>query len=221
MTQDLAHDPLYNKLAKEYKFLRRAQEQTLVSQLDSLQFVIFDLETTGLDPIKNEITEIGAFKIKGRELINMFSQLIKPQQPISAEITRLTGIDDELVKEAPPIDKVLPLFLDFAGDSILIAHNAEFDTSFIRTKLKQVTPGQELNNQILCTVKLSRYLLPNLANHKLHTVGAHFGFPSQNRHRSIGDVELTFQIWDKLLTMLVSKGVTDKSSLDALIAKLK
>ena len=220
MTQDLAHDPLYNKLAKEYKFLRRAQGKAAASSLTSLQYVIFDLETTGLNPVTNEITEIGAFKIINGELQDIFSQLIKPQAGISDEITRLTGIDDEMVKNAPPIEIILPKFLNYIGHSILIAHNADFDTGFVRAKMKQVAPSQELTNPILCTVKLSRYLLPSLANHKLHTVGQHFGFSTKNRHRSIGDVELTFQIWEKLLPMLEAKGIKNNSDLDSLMKRL-
>ncbi|MBU0501932.1 MAG: ribonuclease H-like domain-containing protein, partial [Candidatus Margulisbacteria bacterium] len=209
MTQDITQDPLYIKLSQEYKFLKRAQEKPSAGPLASLQFVIFDLETTGLHPTTNEITEIGAFKVKGAELINIFSQLIKPKNLISPEITRLTGIDNYIVKDAPPIEQVLPKFLDYIGDSILIAHNAEFDTSFIKEKIKQVTPGKGLTNPILCTVKLSRYLLPNLVNHKLHTIGQHFGFSIQNRHRSIGDVELTFQIWGKFFKIMQDKGICD------------
>jgi len=217
---NLSQDPLYSKLAKEYKFLRRAQGKTAESSLASLQYVIFDLETTGLNPITNEITEIGAFKIINGELQDIFSQLIKPQAGISDEITRLTGIDDDMVKEAPPIEIILPKFLDYIGHSILIAHNADFDIGFVKAKIKQVAPGQELTNSILCTVKLARYLLPNLANHKLHTVGRHFGFSTQNRHRSIGDVELTFQIWEKLLPMLEAKGIKNNSDLDSLMKRL-
>jgi len=209
MIADLLGDKQFQELEKEYKFLARARGDTI----DKLECVIFDIETTGLEPTIHEITEIGAMKIKGAELQDIFSSLIKPKTAISAEITRLTGIDDELVKDAPPIEKVLPKFIEFVEDKPLIAHNAAFDVPFVKTMLKRINQP-ELTNSSLCTVKLSRKLLPQLPNHKLHTVAGHFGFKVQNRHRAIGDVELTFQVWTKFLPLLQEKNIHSKRELD-------
>lgn len=215
MIVDLLRDQQFQELAKEYKFLSRALGET-VEQIDA---VLFDIETTGLDPATSEITEIGALLIKGSELKDMFSSLIKPVAPISAEITRLTGIDDELVKDAPSIAEVLPRFIQFAGPLPLIAHNADFDVSFIREHWRRLK-GAELPNSIYCTVKLSRRILPGLKNYKLHTIAEHFGLTVANRHRAVGDAELTFQVWQNLLPILAQNNIKSKRELDLLMSQL-
>jgi len=215
MIADLLRDKEYQELEKEFKFLSRARGESILDQ----PCVIFDIETTGLEPTTNEITEIGALLIKGEVLQDMFSSLIKPKASISAEITRLTGIDDTMVKDAPPIDQVLPKFVEFVGSLPLIAHNAEFDTAFIKDKWKKIK-NADLGNNIICTVKLSRYLLPQLPNHKLHTVAKHFGLEVANRHRAVGDAELTFQVWIKLLPLMKAKGLNSQRELDLLMSRL-
>lgn len=215
MIADLLKDKSFIELEKEYKFLSRARGETL----DKLEYVILDIETTGLEPTQHEITEIGALKIKGHEVQSMFSSLIRPASPISSEITNITGIDDAMVKNAPSVKEVLPKFIDFVADSILIAHNAEFDLAFIKQNLKQIS-DKELNNSVICTVKLARYLLPNLKNHKLLTVAAHLGIPVENRHRAMGDAEATYQIWIKFIPLLKDKGTNSKHELDDLVSRL-
>ncbi|MFC1511294.1 PolC-type DNA polymerase III [Candidatus Margulisiibacteriota bacterium] len=215
MIADLIKDKEFQELAKEYKFLNRVKGESI----ETLSYVILDIETTGLEPIANEITEIGALKTNGTELKEVFSSLIKPILPIPPEITRLTGIDDELVKDAPPAKNVLTRFFDFLGSSVLVAHNADFDLSFLKHHIKK-SLGKELPNSIACTVKISRHLLPNLANHKLHTVASHFGLKIANRHRAIGDAELTYFIWEKFIPMLKEKNIANKSDLDLLMSKL-
>jgi DNA polymerase-3 subunit alpha (Gram-positive type) len=215
MIADLFNDKQFQELEKEYKFLARARGE----KINQLDYVVFDIETTGLDPLKNEITEIGALKIKGKELENVFSHLIKPAKPIPPEITRLTGIDDEIVKDSPLVKEIIPKFIDFIGSSALIAHNAEFDFSFIKAQSEKLGL-KPLDNSVICTVKIARYLIPHLQNHKLHTVASHFGLRVQNRHRAIGDVELTFQIWVNFLPMLEEKGIVNKRDLDSLLAGL-
>lgn len=215
MIADLLRDKQFQELEKEYKFLGRARGETL----DKLEYVIFDIETTGLEPTQHEITEIGALKTRGKDLQSVFSSLIRTNFPISAEITSLTGIDNEMVKDSPPLKKVLPEFMRFIGDSILVAHNADFDVSFIRQNLKKHL-DKELMNSIICTVKLSRYLLPKLENHKLHTVARHLGIPVMNRHRAVGDAEATFQVWLKFIDLLREKRVNSKRELDDLLTRL-
>ncbi|MEE8638492.1 MAG: exonuclease domain-containing protein [Candidatus Margulisiibacteriota bacterium] len=208
-------DKQFQELEKEYKFLARARGETL----DKLEYVVFDIETTGLEPTQHEITEIGALKIKGEEVQSMFSSLIRPTSPISLEITNITGIDDEMVKHSPSLREVLPKFIDFVADSILIAHNAEFDVSFIKQNLKKIS-DKELSNNVICTVRIARYLIPNLENFKLHTVATHLGIPVENRHRAMGDAEATYQIWTKFLPLLKEKGITSKRELDDLVSRL-
>ncbi|NQT29230.1 MAG: hypothetical protein HQ596_01530 [Candidatus Saganbacteria bacterium] len=215
MVADLLKDQQFRELEKEYKFLSRARGESI----DNLECVILDVETTGLYPTEHELTEIAGIKIKGTEIINIFSSLIKPHHPIPQKITELTGIDDEMVRDFPPAEIILPKFVEFIEDSILIAHNAEFDLSFIKYHLKKLA-NQELNNSIVCTVKIARYLLPGIENHKLHSVGKHFDLPIQNRHRAMGDCELTFGIWQKFIPLLKEKGIKNKQDLDSLMRQL-
>ena len=215
MIADLLRDKQFLELEKEYKFLSRARGEGL----EKLEFVIFDTETTGLEPASAELTEIGGFKVVKNDISSIYSSLIKTEKPIPPEITKLTGIDDALVKDFPPAKEVLEKFLEFIGDSILIAHNADFDMSFLRHNVKKFL-NKEINNDVVCTVKLSRFLLPTLTNHKLHTVGQHFGLKVENRHRAIGDVELTFQIWKKFIPLLQEQGIKSKADLDSLMSRL-
>ncbi len=215
MIHDLIRDKKFQELEKEYKFLSRARGETL----EMLDYVVFDIETTGLEPTQHEITEIGALKLKGNEVQGVFSSLVRPRNPIPSEITRFTGIDDEMVEASPSIREVLPRFIEFAGDAFLIAHNAEFDVAFIKQNLKRYL-DKDLPNSIICTVKISRYLFPDLENHKLHTVAGHLGIPVDNRHRAMGDTEATYQIWTRALPLLREKGVSSKRELDDLLSRL-
>jgi DNA polymerase-3 subunit alpha (Gram-positive type) len=149
----------------------------------------------------------------------MFSSLIRPSSSIPPEITKFTGIDDDLVMDAPSIKEILPKFTEFIGDTVLIAHNADFDVSFVREQLKR-NNLPEMKNSVICTVKIARYLLPSLPNHKLHTVAEHFGFRVENRHRAMGDAELTYQAWTRLIPLLKEKNITSKRELDVLLSRL-
>ena len=215
MTLDILKDEQFQKLEKEFRFLARARGNTL----DQLSYIIVDTETTGLEPAQSELTEIGAIKVEGKELKDIFSSLIHPKKPISPEITRLTGIDDELVRDYPPAADVLAKFFEFIGSAILVAHNVEFDIPFLKHHLK-IENDKELTNETICTVKVSRYLLPQLPNHKLHTVANHLGLVVANRHRAMGDAELTYQVWLKFLDLLRDKGINHKPDLDLLISRL-
>lgn len=208
------------KLEKEYKFLSRFREN---KKLDNLNYVIVDIETTGLDPNNDEIIEIGAIqgqvqnpnglspfpspKGEGNGERPIFSQLIKPSLPIPNHIERLTGISQEMVADKPQIKEVIAEFDEFIKDAILIAHNTDFDISFIKTNYKK-SLNKEFKNNTLCTVKLSRVLTPGLFNYKLHTVAKHFNIPIPNRHRAIGDCEITHGIWKEILKLLGAKQVT-------------
>lgn len=215
MSLDILKDEQFQKLAKEYRYLSRARGDNL----DQIGYVIVDIETTGLEPTQSELTEIGAIRSTGKELKDVFSSLIKTKKPIPAEITRLTGIDDEMVRDFPPAAEVLAKFVEFAGSSMLVAHNVDFDIPFLKHHLK-IENDKELPNSTVCTVKLSRYLLPQLPNHKLHTVASHFGLVVANRHRAMGDAELTFQVWTKFIDLLKEQGIVHKHDLDLLISRL-
>ena len=175
-----------------------------------------DLETTGLDPVGNEIIEIGAIKAKGGEIKDIFNKLIKPKSAITSIITDITGITNEMVDASPAIDEVLPEFLKFIDNITLIAHNADFDIPFLAESIKSALK-EDLKNPTICTLKTARALLPGLENHKLHTVARYFKIPISARHRAIGDCEATYQVWVAMVKKLREKNVATKEQLDAFL----
>ena len=156
-------------------------------------FVIFDIETTGFSPVKNRIIEIGAVKVQGGEIRERFSTFVNPQVPIPYEIVRLTGIDDSQVAEAPGIEEVLPQFLAFCGDAVLVAHNAGFDMSFILENCSRL--GLPANYTYVDTLGLARVLLPGQAKHTLDAVCKTLKISLENHHRAVDDAQATAEIF--------------------------
>ncbi|GAE87503.1 DNA polymerase III alpha subunit [Acetivibrio straminisolvens JCM 21531] len=146
------------------------------------EFVVFDIETTGLSADKDKITEIGAVKIKEGKIVDTFSTFVNPEIPIPELIVNLTGITDDLVADAPTIDKALPQFLEFVGNSPLVAHNAVFDTGFIR--YNAFLMNKNVENPVIDTLELSRQMFPELKKHKLDIVAKHLGVSLENHHRA-------------------------------------
>lgn len=204
MLGELLNNPEFQKLEKEYKFLSRAREH--IYQLERENFVVLDTETTGLEPAECEIIEIAAMKVENGEIKNIFNQLLKPKKTISNEITRITGITNEVVEGAPSLEDVTVKFLKFIEGSTLVIHNAEFDLGFINQHIF-AKRKRELKNKAVCTLKVSRYLLPALASHKLSSLAQHFGIKANNSHRALGDVETTFELWFRLIPLLREKGI--------------
>ncbi len=168
----------------------------LPAELTDTEYVVFDLETTGLDVMNNGITEIGAVRVKGGKVVEEFSSLIKPDYPISAEITGITGITEEMVKDCPKIGVVLPDFMKFIEGTTLVAHNAEFDTKFI--KRFAGVEEYEVKNKVLDTVEIARKVLPFLKKHDLHTLAEHFNV-TFHHHRALSDAYATAEIFIELL----------------------
>jgi DNA polymerase III epsilon subunit family exonuclease len=165
------HTEEFVKLEEQYPLLRRAREQFL--GLRGLGAVIIDIETTGLDPAGAEITEIAGLRIDKGEIVDVFSTLIKIDGDVPPEIVKLTGITKEMLDETGEAKaKVLGNFLNFIGDHPLIAHNTEFDVPFLNHHLHK-SFGRTINNPLICTLKLSRKLLPSLASHRLAKVAEH------------------------------------------------
>ena len=156
------------------------------------EYVVFDIETTGFSPKHNKIIEIGAIKVVNGEAVDMFSAFVYPQCKIPFKITELTGITDEMVREAKTIDEVLPKFIEFVGDSVVVAHNAGFDTGFIKKNCNDL--GLEFNNTVLDTVTLARFLYPELKRVKLNVVAKHLGISLENHHRAVDDAKATAEI---------------------------
>ena len=170
----------------------------------SQTFVVFDIETTGFSNINDKITEIGAVKIENFKIVDRFSELINPEKDISYKIQELTGITNDLVKDKPTIEEILPKFMEFIGDSVVVAHNAEFDTGFISQKCRE--QGLEYKNKSIDTLMLSRILLPHLKRFRLNLIAKELGIPLLNHHRAVDDAEATANIFLKFLEMLQKKG---------------
>ncbi len=169
-------------------------------------FVVFDIETTGLSWEAERITEIGAVKIKDGKIVERFSSFVNPERPIPAEITTLTGITDEMVADAPKIETLLPEFLAFCGDAVMVAHNASFDMGFIRHNAK-LRCGVEVKNTVLDTLGLSRALLQDLKKHKLDIVCDYLGVSLKGHHRAVNDAEATAEVFLHFVDMLVEKKI--------------
>lgn len=181
-------------------------------------YVVFDIETTGLSKEKEMITEIGAVKVADGKIIDRFSTFVNPQRPISAEITKLTGITDDMVKDAPTIENVLLEFLKFCEDTVLVAHNASFDTGFIRIAAERAGLG-ELHHTIVDTLELARALLPELNKHKLDIVCEHLGVTLNGHHRAVNDAEATAEVFIKFLDMLAEKKVFTLDEINVLASR--
>ena len=164
------------------------------------EYVVFDIETTGFSNKNDAITEIGAVKIKNCEIVDTFSQLINPKRPIPEKIQKLTGITDELVADKPFIEEVLPNFLEFCSGSVLVAHNSDFDTGFIREKSFEQKLDYDFD--AIDTLVLSRLIMTELKNHKLNTIAKKLDIPLENHHRAVDDATATAHIFLKFIEKL-------------------
>ena len=180
------------------------------------EFVVFDIETTGLNAKKDGITEIGAVKIREGVIVDTYHTFVHPKMPIPEKIVVLTGITDEMVKEAPTIEAVLPAFLDFCQESVLVAHNASFDTGFIKINAQRLNLPYDFC--VLDTLALCRGLFPKLKKHKLNHIAKHLDISLKNHHRAIDDAKATAHIFIKCLKMLREKGIAHIKKIDSTIS---
>ena len=168
-------------------------------------FIVFDLETTGFSPIKDKIIEIGAVKVKKGKITERFSTFVNPQIPIPFKITQLTSITDAMVLDAPPIEEVLPRFLEFVGDGVLVAHNASFDVSFIEQNCRYQDIQPDFTS--VDTVAMARVLLPTLSRFKLNIVAKALNISLENHHRAVDDAGATAEIFEKFVEMLAERDI--------------
>lgn len=178
--------------------------------------VVFDLETTGLSASVDKITEIGAVKIRAGEIIDRYSTLINPEISIPYNITQLTGITDEMVANQRTIKEIMPEFISFIGDCPLVAHNANFDWGFIRTKAFEL--GFDLSSSIIDTLSLSRILLPELKKHKLNIVCQHLNIKLENHHRAVHDAEATAAIFLRFVQMMKERSIETVEGINGIAA---
>ena len=180
-------------------------------------FVVFDVETTGFSPIDDRIIEMGAVKIQYGKVIDNFSEFTDPGFHIPYRITELTTIDDAIVAGCPSFDKILGKFMDFCKDSVLVAHNAEFDISFIKSSMHRM--GIHFDYEYIDTLELSRYLLPDLKKHKLDVLTSMFNINLENHHRAIDDATATGFVFLKLLDLLKEQNCIDLDALSKIKSK--
>lgn len=179
-------------------------------------FICFDIETTGLSAARDKITEIGAVKVENGVITDTFSTFANPEMPIPQKITQLTGITDDMVKDAPSQSEAVGAFLEFAGDNVLVAHNAPFDTSFIAKACEDM--GREYNYTSIDTVAISRAILTDIKNCKLDTVAKFLRLGDFNHHRATDDAEMLARIFINLCQRLTDDyGITKTNDINTKI----
>ena len=183
------------------------------------EFIAFDLETTGLDPNTDAIIEIGAVRMRGAEVLEHYSTFADPGHPLSPKTVSLTSITDEMVRGAPKPAQAVADFLAWAGDTPLVAHNAEFDTGFVRAYCQRA--GRDFDPLYFDTLILAQYLCPQLNNHKLDTVSTHLGLPPFHHHRADDDAAICGQIFAAMIPMLRELGVERVSQINGALAGKK
>ena len=175
-------------------------------------FVVVDIETTGLCFDADEIIEIGAVKMVNNEIVDRFNTFVKPTKPVPVNITSLTGITNDMLKSAPPIEKAIVSFIEFLSDGIFVAHNAQFDSGFIRRDTSRL--NIPFNNKILDTLALSRILFPQLKNHRLDTLAKELKIKMGSHHRAVDDANTDALILKELLKRVRDAGIDNLSRIN-------
>jgi DNA polymerase-3 subunit epsilon len=201
----LADDPNFMFDVATGMWALRACEALKVP-LERGRYVVVDLETIGGRPGPGTITEIGAYRMEGPRMTESFATLVRPRGPISPFVTRLTSITNEMVADAPPIERVLPAFRDFLGDAVMVAHNAQFDFAFLDFEFRRVF-GMGLKNPVLCTLRLSRRFAPSLRRRRLDALAEHFGLSTEGRHRGLGDARMAAELLSIFLDAAAQSGI--------------
>ncbi|WP_027338737.1 PolC-type DNA polymerase III [Halonatronum saccharophilum] len=188
-------------------------------KIEEETFVVFDLETTGFNPHKNEIIEVGAVKIKGGKIIDEYQTFVDPKRKIPNKIIELTGIKDSMVQGAPSIDEVMEEFMEFSGDATLVAHNLPFDLGFIDDKLLKLGKNKA-SNPALDTLSLSRALLPQMKSYKLNKLVKRFNKNLENHHRAIDDAKVTGEIFLELISLMEEEKVLNLKEINRLTSEI-
>ncbi len=175
-------------------------------------YCVLDLETTGLSFRTDKITEVGIMKVKNGEVIDSFSCFVNPEKPIPPEVVEVTKITDEMVKDAETIEQVFPKILEFVGDSVLVAHNADFDIPFL--KYHGHLLGYELNNTYMDTLRLAKVLFPEFTKYKLGFIADKLGIEVEVAHRALDDVDTTVKVMNVMMDMLKEKGAKTVDDID-------
>ena len=180
--------------------------------LEDATFCVFDLETTGFSAVTEKITEIGIMKLKNGEVIDEFSCFVNPEKHIPERVTEVTNITDEMVKDAETIDKVFPKVLEFIKGSILVAHNAGFDTGFFKQISKNL--GYEYDYTSIDTLSLAKDLFPDYKKYKLGKIAENLGIKVEVAHRALDDVDTTVKVFKVMLDILKKRGAKKVEDID-------
>ena len=180
-------------------WIRKNLKNNIIKFVDD--YVLLDIETTGLSPVSDDIIEIGAVKVKNNKIIDTYNELIKINRKLPIFITKLTGITDEMINGGKMPEIVLKEFIKFIGDNTIIGHNVNFDLGFLRNKcLKYV--NYNLNNTYLDTMYIARRLVPDSKNYKLGTLAQYFNISYEGAHRGLRDVEITYHLYNELRSLI-------------------
>jgi len=184
--------------------------------LPERDFVVLDVETTGGQPPADRITELGAVRVRGGVVVDEFCTLVNPERTIPADITRLTGITNEMVADKPTALEVLPSFREWLGDATIVAHNAAFDRRFLDSHWKEIF-GEPVQNPWLCSVRIARRLYPHLRSRSLGPLCQALGIPVASLHRAGNDARATAEVFLRELDDLAGRGITDWEGLVSLV----
>lgn len=176
-------------------YSRNCKGKSLLSFTDD--YVLLDIETTGLSPKENDIIEIGAIRVRNNKIVDEYSSLIKIGYELPSFITKITGITDEMLEDGKDISIVLRELVDFIGDDIMIGHNVNFDINFIYDKCEKYI-NHKFNNDFIDTMRIARRVLPDIQNYKLGTLANYFNIDYHNAHRGLNDVMITYEVYNNL-----------------------
>lgn len=193
-----------NNIRKKVLEEKKKQEksQTTFDMLQNVDnYVLVDIETTGLSPVNDEIIEIGAIKVKDCKIVDQYNELIKINRKLSPFITNLTGITGEMLNKGKLPTIALKEFIDFVDEDVIIGHNVNFDLGFLKNKCKKYI-DYSLNNRYIDTMYLAKKLVPNSINYKLETLANYFNVSYEGAHRGLKDVEITYEVYNCLRKLM-------------------
>ena len=186
-------------------------------KINETTYCVLDIETTGISRFTEKITEFGIMKVKNGEVIDTFECFVNPEKPIPPRVVEVTNITDDMVKNAETIDKVMPKVIEFVGDSVVVAHNANFDVGFIKYNAENL--GLEFNNTYIDTLALAKELFPDFKKYKLEIIAEKLGIKVDVAHRALADVETLVAVFNVMLKQLKEKEIFDLSEMDKLLSK--
>lgn len=185
-----------------------------MNDFKKIEFVVLDVETTGLSPVNGDrVIEVAALKIRELKVVDRFYSLVDPKRPLSYGAFLVNGITEEMLRGAPPAPEILPGFLDFLGTACLVGHNIRFDLGFIKSEANLSGQQWRHSHPALDTVRLARWLIPELRRYRLQMVAQHLGIEDVQLHRAMADVELTMNIFQTMLEMAFRRDVSDLKGL--------